>query len=54
MKRMVDFASMVLLSLPAVALAQTYAGDVGIDPLADDGLVRTVWNRIVDSAERYK
>ncbi|AXI53805.1 hypothetical protein SuNHUV7_41330 (plasmid) [Pseudoseohaeicola sp. NH-UV-7] len=25
----------------------------GIDPLQDDALVRTVWNRIVDSAEQY-
>jgi hypothetical protein len=25
----------------------------GIDPLDDDDLVRTVWNRIVDSAERF-
>jgi len=31
MKQMVGFAAMVLLSLPAVALAQTYAGDVGIE-----------------------
>ena len=31
MKRVIDFAAIVLLSLPAVALAQTYAGDVGIE-----------------------
>ncbi len=31
MKRMVDFAAMVLLSLPAIALGQTHASDVGIE-----------------------